>query len=302
MKNLKIKILIGIPASGKTTWSKDFLRKNWDWVRICRDDYRYMLRNEPFCTPKIESMITEMVKKDTFLALSKKLNVVLDATHVKITYINDIIDTFKYYADIDYQIFDISLSKAIERDENRDEKVGNSVIKRMYKNYKDLIDSFHFQPVVKQHKPHIKPNFGDLSLPQAIIVDLDGTLAHMNYKRGPFDWHKVDMDDVNEIVKEQINFHHRKGRNIIILTGRDGAALDKTKEWLAFYEIPHSMILTREKNDNRKDTIVKKELYDNNIKGKYNVLCVYDDRLQVLDMWNKEGLFTFNVNQGNIPF
>jgi predicted kinase len=32
--NLKILILIGIPASGKSTWSKDFVRNNEKWVRV----------------------------------------------------------------------------------------------------------------------------------------------------------------------------------------------------------------------------------------------------------------------------
>ena len=33
-KNRKIVIYIGIPASGKTTAAKEFLRNNPDWVRV----------------------------------------------------------------------------------------------------------------------------------------------------------------------------------------------------------------------------------------------------------------------------
>ena len=43
-KNLKITILIGIPASGKSTYAKDYIRNNADTVRVKRDDLRVMLK------------------------------------------------------------------------------------------------------------------------------------------------------------------------------------------------------------------------------------------------------------------
>lgn len=299
--NLKIKILIGIPASGKTTWTNNFLRNNQDYVRVSRDHYRYMLRNEGDCSPKIEAMITELQNEAIYRALYKKLNVIVDNTNVRVRHINELINEFKYSADIDYQVFDISLDKAIERDNNRERKVGEVIIKRMYEDYKILIDSFHFQPVPKEKRKAIVPNFKS-DLPNAVAFDLDGTLALMNYNRGPFDWNSVDRDSVNEIVKEHVLFHKNAGRVIIILSGRDSASMDLTKEWLDFYEIPYDYIFMRAKDDMRKDNIVKKELYENHIKDKFNLLAVYDDRLQVLNMWYNVGIFTFNVNQGNILF
>ena len=44
MKNLKVKILIGIPASGKSTWSLNYIRNNPDWTRVSRDDLVAPLR------------------------------------------------------------------------------------------------------------------------------------------------------------------------------------------------------------------------------------------------------------------
>ena len=146
-----------------------------------------MLRNEQMCIPKIEDLITTLVNKTVHDSLSKKLNVILDATHVKVKYIEAIVDEFKYRADIDYQVFDISLNKAIERDKNREATVGEDVIKRMYKDYKILIDSFGFQPVNKiPHKPFVPAKYNK-NLPDCVIFDIDGTLSHMNNKRGPFD-------------------------------------------------------------------------------------------------------------------
>lgn len=300
-ENLKILILIGIPGSGKSTWAKDYVKYNDNWVRVNRDDFREMLKTAQVCENKIEDMITKLVSDTINAALMRKQNVIIDNTHVKVKYINSIIEEFKYSADIDYRVFDVSLDKAIERDSNREKKVGSEVIKRMYGDYKILMDSFSFQPVNKvKHRPVIKPNFSS-DKDDAVIFDIDGTLANMG-NRGPFDWEQVYKDDVNHIVAEQIEFHKSKGREILIVTGRDGVCKDQTIEWLEFHGIKWDEIFTRPENDFRKDTVIKKEIYENQIKDKYNVLCVYDDRLQVLDMWYDQKVFTFNVNQGNHEF
>lgn len=300
-KNLQILILIGIPASGKSTWAKEFVQRNSDWVRVSRDDFRLMLRNEQMCEPKVEDLITNLVNQSITKSLSKKLNVIVDATNVREKYINEFIEKFKYSADIDYRVFDISLSKAIERDAARTAKVGKEVIERMYENYKILLDSFHFQPVTKhEFYPEVTVNF-HTDLPQAVIFDVDGTLALMR-NRGPFDWDKVDRDAGNDIVLEQVFFHKSVGRKIIVVSGRDGSCKDLTLEWLNFHGVFPDEIFMRPAGDFRKDTVIKKEIYKNEIEGKYNVISVYDDRLSVCDMWHELGLFVMNVNQGMRDF
>lgn len=299
--NLKILILIGIPASGKSTWAKEYVRKHANYVRVNRDDFRSMLKDAAMCENKIEDMITSLIFKVIESALMKRLNVIVDNTNLKRKYIDEIVERFKYQADIDYQVFDISLNKAIERDKERDAKVGEGVIKKMYENYKILIDSFDFQPVKKiEHRPALVPDFFSM-LPAAVMFDIDGTLALMK-NRGPYSWDKVFHDNLNQIVSEHIKFHKGAGRKIILVTGRDEVCREETQDWLEFYEIPYDELHMRTKDDQRKDTIVKKELYQNHIEGKYNVLCVYDDRLSVCREWTKIGLFTFTVNQGLVEF
>ena len=55
----------------------------------------------------------------------------------------------------------------------------------------------------------------------------------------------------------------------------------------------------RSTEDNRKDAVVKREIYDNWIKDKYNVLAVFDDRNQCVDMWRGLGLTCLQVDYGN---
>ena len=43
----------------------------------------------------------------------------------------------------------------------------------------------------------------------------------------------------------------------------------------------------RNKNDTRKDRIVKEEIFWNVVAPKYNVIGVFDDRPQVLQMWHE---------------
>jgi predicted kinase len=178
-EKLEVLVLIGIPGSGKSTWAKDFVSNNSDWIRVNRDDFRDMLKTSQTCENKIEDMITGLVNDVISSSLSRKLNVIVDNTNLKVKYINSIIDTFKYSASINYRVFDISKDKAIERIITEIKKVGKLVINKMYKDYKILLDSFDFQPVSKiSHRPNILPDF-ESKLKDVVIFDIDGTLALM---------------------------------------------------------------------------------------------------------------------------
>jgi predicted kinase len=62
-------------------------------------------------------------------------------------------------------------------------------------------------------------------------------------------------------------------------------------------EVPESMLLMRKRGDMRKDTIVKREIWDASLAGKYNVLCAIDDRPSVCRMWRYDvGLLVMQVH------
>jgi predicted kinase len=302
-ENLKVIILVGISGSGKSTWAINYLRRNPDTVRINRDDMRMMLTNSPVCEPMIEDMITEIQNNAIIKALSYKQNVLIDNTNLKTRYIQNIIELVKHKADVEFMIFSMPLEKCIERDSQRTQKVGEIVIKKQYEQFIELTEKFLFQKVTKTPSHENRFAFGQKNpnLLDAVAFDLDGTLALMG-KRQPFDWHKVDDDDLNEIVAEHIHFHKNKGRKILIISGREESARKKTIEWLNFYEIPFDELWMRKADDFRKDSFVKEDIFKQNIEGKYNLLCVYDDRLQVLKKWYELGVFSFNVNQGNLEY
>lgn len=55
----------------------------------------------------------------------------------------------------------------------------------------------------------------------------------------------------------------------------------------------------RPEGDERKDSIVKQEIYEKYIKDRYNVRFVLDDRNQVVDMWREVGLKVLQVAPGD---
>jgi len=138
----------------------------------------------------------------------------------------------------------------------------------------------------------------------AIIVDVDGTVALMNppesmYGRTPFEWDKVKLDSPNQPIIDLVQTLRDTGLKVIITTGRDGVALDDTKAWLTSHGVVYDAIFIRPAGDCRKDSIIKKEIYDNHIKNKYNIKYVVDDRNQVVEMWRELGLTVLQVADGD---
>ena len=300
-KELEVIINIGCPASGKSTQTEQFIKKNPGWVKVSRDDFRYMLKGVGFCEPKVEKMITYMVNQAIITALSNKFNVIVDNTHLKISTINEVKNLVKEYAKVTYMVFDVPLKTLLERDAARERSVGKDVVTRMYKQWLILKDSFNFQPANKDRvKKFLIPDFNS-KLENCVIFDVDGTLAHMR-NRGPFDWDKVDRDDFNQIVGEQVKFHKSMGRKIFIVSGRDESCRKLTEEWLKFYDVEYDALFMRPKDNYEKDTVIKKKIIETEFKDKFNIMLWIDDRRQVLDMLFQEGIYTFSCNQGNKIF
>jgi predicted kinase len=279
----KVILTRGLPGSCKTTWAKQMLNENPNsYKRINNDDLRKMLDDGHYSSD-MEKFIKKAVDVLVLLALEKGKHVILDNTHLSESSINRIKELVKGKAEvvIEDKFLDVPLETCIKNDLKRFDSVGKDVIINMYEKY------------LKKTEPIIQ----DESLPKAIIVDIDGTLAHMK-NRSPFDWNKVDEDEVDEIIKGISNTYSNSGK-VIIMSGRDGICRDKTIKWLEDNNIIYDMLFMRAEGDFRKDSIVKRELFDKNIKDKYYIEYVLDDRLQTVNMWRSIGLKCLQVQEGN---
>lgn len=134
---------------------------------------------------------------------------------------------------------------------------------------------------------------------KAIICDLDGTLSLFDRnKKSPY-IRDFENDICNEHVKLLIYAAYNSGKYIIFLSGRNDKFREQTEIFLNrnLPDISYSLFMRKDK-DNRKDTILKEEMYNNFVKDDYEVEFIIDDRLQVCRLWYSLGLFVFNVNQG----
>ena len=142
-------------------------------------------------------------------------------------------------------------------------------------------------------------SFLNIKKKKCFVFDIDGTIANHIGLRSPYDESKVYDDTVIESVAKVLKQLSKKYR-IIFLSGRTkGCQLD-THRWIRDklkYSGPIYLYM-REIGDKRKDDIIKWELYNTYVFPKYNVIGVFDDRLQVCRMLYKNNVFVFNVNQG----
>lgn len=275
---MKLCMLRGLPASGKSTYAKELVKQGWK--RVNKDDLRAMLDDGKWSQHN-ESIVKDVEKNLVFRFLRDGFNVVVDDTNFAYeTLWKTVADTCG--AEFEVKHFDTSPSECVERDAKRgDKSVGPKVIWQMYRQY-----------CAPKKVPRVH------TLPTAFMFDIDGTLALMG-KRSPYDWDKVDLDELNEDVADTLACLSMAGHKIIIMSGRDSVCRDKTEAWLKKHNIRYDALYMRPEGDMRKDSIIKRELYNNHVKGFYNVLGVFDDRNQVVELWRSLGLTCFQVAEGN---
>jgi predicted kinase len=278
----KIVVMQGIQGSGKSTHAKEIVNKDSNFVRVCRDDLREM--RGKYWIPEQEKMISEWEDFLVKSALNNGKSVVIDAMNMYDKTIQKWKKIAKEYnAEIEFKFINTSLLECIERDKNRERTTGAKIIKETYLKY----EHFYFTEKMKQ----------DPDVPLAIIVDIDGTLAERN-GRGPFEWNRVGEDLVKEEIATLVRIYKSHYFEVIVFSGRDSICRPETEKWLEEKEIYYDYLYMRKEGDNRKDFIIKKELFDEFVKDKFYVSVVIDDRKQVVDMWRDMGLTCLQVDKG----
>jgi predicted kinase len=296
-----IHCLIGISSSGKSTYAHELL-KNIEGVIINRDKLREMtfgyteknvyLYYDDSNLYKKEKIINELQNNIIRQSLYAGIDVIVDNTNLKESYINQL---KSFNVPIKFHVIKCDLDEAIKRDNMRDRQVGAEVIIQQYNKFKNLLKNFDFSDwFPESYQSKIQQ---DTSLPKGVIFDIDGTLAK-SVDRGPFEWDKVFNDELRLAVYEAYLAHKKLNNKIIICSGRDGCCEQETKKWLDFYGIEYDDFYIRKPNDSRKDYIVKEEMWKEIVK-KYYVVCMYDDRDQVVHHGRKLGFDVFQVNYGN---
>jgi predicted kinase len=276
-----VTICKGLPASGKSTWAKEQVSKRAGEVkRVNKDDLRAMLDlghwtkgNEKFVERLRDHIIME--------AITDGKHVIVDDTNLHPRHEERIRELVRDVPNtrVEIKFFDIDVDEAIARDLTRPVSVGEKVIRKMWNAFL---------------APRSEPLVADPTLPAGVMVDLDGTLALM-VARGPYDAAKCETDIVNEVVRGIIEHHE----HVILMSGRTAKFRPETERWLAANDISYTELHMRAEHDVRKDSIVKRELFDLHVRGRWNISFVLDDRQQVVDMWRSLGLVCLQVAPGD---
>lgn len=297
----KLTICRGVSGSGKSTWAR-----NQGATVVSRDSIRDMLyvihRQDPHEYYKLSKDILSAcenrvtVVQDSMIAAMLRTgnDVIVDNTNVQFTFVKAIAKIgYRYGADVEVKVFDVPLDGAIRRDSYRGlgggRLVGPDVITKQYNSLK-ANKSMKLDPV-----SYPKPYTGTPGKPVAIMCDIDGTLADMGDKRGPYDLN-VEVDTVRSKVAELVDtLWCTDIYTVIIMSGRKEDCRGATDKWLWNNGIGHDHLFMRKSDDNRSDNLIKADLFDEFVRDNYDVQFVIDDRPQVCDMWRRLGLEVFQV-------
>lgn len=143
----KIIICQGLPASGKSTWAKEYINEDSEHrVRFNRDDIRNMLGK--YWVPSREKVINSIFDGFMNEAMLEGYDIVVDNMNLSSKAINEIEDYVKdfnewiklspldIHYDIEYKKFlDVPLEELISRDSKRENPIGEKVIRDLYTKY-----------------------------------------------------------------------------------------------------------------------------------------------------------------------
>lgn len=273
-------MLRGLPASGKSTWAKEQIAKGDGKIkRVNKDDLRAMVDGGKWSKQR-EKHILSLRNSHIIDALFDGYSVIVDDTNFSPSHESKL----RHMAEeleVEFVIkeFYVPPTVAEERDALRPNGVGAKVIRRMWR------------------ESVCKPAPAATTGRPAVVCDLDGTLCDISH-RSPYDASKCGDDVIAHKVANLLDYYTGRGLQLFFCSGREAKYRPETEEWLKRHGFNDYILMMRDTNDTRPDWIVKREIYETELKGRYDIEIVLDDRQQVVDMWREEGLTVLQVADG----
>lgn len=140
---------------------------------------------------------------------------------------------------------------------------------------------------------------------QAVIIDIDGTLADCNHRlhhAHEQNWSKFFAAEAMIEDKPLENMIHlcntlTRELNVYLVTGRPERTRLTTERWLITHCCAYDELYMRKDGDFRPDHIIKSEILDEI--GPHKVVCAFEDRRRVVEMWRSRGILCCQVSDGN---
>lgn len=287
----KLTMKSGLPASGKSTESKELLKEG-NTIRLNRDLLRTMLHFDKF-TGKNEGITVEAEQTLAKYFLTAGINVVVDDCNLnpknKVMWETIAKETSSKFV---HNHVATDWFECIDRDTKRENAVGSDVIKNMALQY----------GMVKFARGSV------------VICDLDGTLCDIKHRlhfvRGEEgdtefkkDWPSffagISKDKLRKDVFDMIFDLYNQDKQIIFVSARPDTYKRETLKWLSKNGATFAFtLIMRKASDKRDDTEVKQDILNTYFPDKSCIYKVIDDRPKVLRMWQSNGLDVVDVGPG----
>ena len=145
----KLILTVGIPGSGKSTWSQQYIRENPNTVRLNSDKFREMLfAYNPSRVAEYwshsnlqdnESIVRFVIKNLTESLLENGINVIVDGMNLKKTTISLFLElAAKTQSSAVIKEFNTPLNTCIQRDQQRERYVGKIYITKKQEQFTKL--------------------------------------------------------------------------------------------------------------------------------------------------------------------
>lgn len=275
----KLRMLRGLPGSGKSTHAREYVKSSGNAGRINRDDLRAMLFDSVW-TGKREGIVIKCEKAIAAVLLDHGYTPVVDDCNLTEKH-RQMWLGFAKERNLHFECIDLNqpLDVCVERDRNRDKRIGLAVIHRMAL-FAGLID-FGEKPIV--------------------ICDIDGTIACGKHREGWLEGEKKNWKAYYEELgfDRPIEFVIRwlkewaKTHTVCLVSGRPDTYQHTTLRWLEEHQIPFNYLFMRGGGDSRPDTEVKLQVLGHMPKEK--IEAVLDDRPSVIRAWRSQGLKVYPV-------
>lgn len=285
----KLLLTIGCSGSGKSIYATNLIKNDGSWAEINRDTiranlflngninnlwkkYKFSKDREKLVTNKAIDLFYQYIRNGKNIIISDtNLSIKTKAKWYDLAEINGYIYEEKIFG------LDLTFEDLYKRDLKREiNPVGKDV----------LLNQWHlfYSQFGRKYIPNI-------SLPKAIIIDVDGTIAKKSPIRNHYQWDLVELDIPIKFNIDLIKSITKKQIYPIFLSGRDGICYNLTKRWIEDnLNYKNYSLFMREINDTRNDRLIKEELFFNNVANNYNVIAAIDDRPRVIRLWKDLGI------------
>lgn len=289
----------GLPGSGKSTKARELAAQSGA-VIVSRDT----IRKQTFgrYTNVDEEAVTRLEDAQVKALLDAGKDVIIDNMNLRPSYLRKWARlATKYGADFDHYDILTEAADCIVNDANiervREGKhVGHAVILKLDRKYPQSGWPAISAPDAYVPVPYVAPR----DKPFALICDIDGTLATIpEGGRSHYDYSRVGEDLLDPCIRDIVQKYASDGVTILITSGREDVCRAETIYWLNENSVPWDALFMRKAGDFRNDVVVKGEIFDAEIRERYQVLFALDDRDRCVKLWRDLGLKCLQVEYGS---